>query len=279
MSPQIRAERAAFLGVEQSLTGRRWAARLGDERSGAGHRPAPRPARRRGAAAGGARRRSRGRAGFPRPDAAQVPARSAASQGHGRRRGAAGARGARGRAHRRVRRLRRRRRHVVGAAAALLPQRRRQYRRLHPRSPQGGLRPQRAGAAEAQAGGRRRGGHGRLRRHRLRAAGRGQARRPRPDRDRPPPGRDRAARGHRRGRSQPDRRCQPAQADGGGRRGVPALRRRQPRAARGGLVQAASASGPSPTCGNGSTSWRWARCAMSCRSPASIARWCARACW
>ena len=37
--------------------------------------------------------------------------------------------------------------------------------------------------------------------------------------------------------------------------------------------------GPSPTCGNGSTSWRWARCAMSCRSPASIARWCARACW
>ena len=33
MSPQIRAERAAFLGVEQSLTGRRWAARLGDERA------------------------------------------------------------------------------------------------------------------------------------------------------------------------------------------------------------------------------------------------------
>ena len=36
-------------------------------------------------------------------------------------------------------------------------------------------------------------------------------------------------------------------------------------------------SGPSPTCANGSTSWRWARCAMSCRSPASTARWCARA--
>ncbi len=33
MSPQIRAERAAFLGIEQSLTGRRWAARLGDERA------------------------------------------------------------------------------------------------------------------------------------------------------------------------------------------------------------------------------------------------------
>jgi single-stranded-DNA-specific exonuclease len=33
MSPQTRAERAAFLGVEQSLTGRRWAARLGDERA------------------------------------------------------------------------------------------------------------------------------------------------------------------------------------------------------------------------------------------------------
>jgi single-stranded-DNA-specific exonuclease len=33
MSPPIRAERAAFLGIEQSLTGRRWAARLGDERA------------------------------------------------------------------------------------------------------------------------------------------------------------------------------------------------------------------------------------------------------
>ena len=90
-----------------------------------------------------------------------------------------------------------------------------------------------------------------------------QTRRPRPDRDRPSPGRDRAARGHRRGRSQSDRRRQPAQADGGGRRGLPALRRRQSRAARGGLVR--RARGPSPTCGNGSTSWRSARCAMSCR--------------
>src|SRR5262245_61954455 len=33
MSPVFRAERAAFLGVERSLTGRRWAARLGDERA------------------------------------------------------------------------------------------------------------------------------------------------------------------------------------------------------------------------------------------------------
>jgi single-stranded-DNA-specific exonuclease len=33
MSSPIRAERAAFLGIEQSLTGRRWAARLGDERA------------------------------------------------------------------------------------------------------------------------------------------------------------------------------------------------------------------------------------------------------
>jgi single-stranded-DNA-specific exonuclease len=32
MSSPSRAERAAFLGIEQSLTGRRWAARLGDER-------------------------------------------------------------------------------------------------------------------------------------------------------------------------------------------------------------------------------------------------------
>jgi single-stranded-DNA-specific exonuclease len=32
MSSETRAERAAFLGVEQSLTGRRWAERLADER-------------------------------------------------------------------------------------------------------------------------------------------------------------------------------------------------------------------------------------------------------
>src|SRR5262245_65282254 len=31
MSLQPRAERAAFLGIERSLTGRRWAARLADE--------------------------------------------------------------------------------------------------------------------------------------------------------------------------------------------------------------------------------------------------------
>ncbi|HEX9559468.1 MAG TPA: single-stranded-DNA-specific exonuclease RecJ, partial [Reyranella sp.] len=33
MSSAIRAERAAFLGIERSLTGRRWAARLADERT------------------------------------------------------------------------------------------------------------------------------------------------------------------------------------------------------------------------------------------------------
>jgi len=33
MPSETRAPRAAFLGVEQSLTGRRWAARLGDERA------------------------------------------------------------------------------------------------------------------------------------------------------------------------------------------------------------------------------------------------------
>ena len=32
MVSEIRAARAAFLGIERSLTGRRWAARLGDER-------------------------------------------------------------------------------------------------------------------------------------------------------------------------------------------------------------------------------------------------------
>src|SRR5436190_23086813 len=32
MSSQTRHQRAAFLGIERSLTGRRWAERLGDER-------------------------------------------------------------------------------------------------------------------------------------------------------------------------------------------------------------------------------------------------------
>src|SRR6185312_7142081 len=32
MSPEFRAARAAFLGIEKSVTGRRWAARLADER-------------------------------------------------------------------------------------------------------------------------------------------------------------------------------------------------------------------------------------------------------
>eukprot|EP01034_Spumella_vulgaris_P005007 gene5007-6391_t len=32
MSDSFRNERAAFLGVERSLTGKRWATRLGDER-------------------------------------------------------------------------------------------------------------------------------------------------------------------------------------------------------------------------------------------------------
>ncbi len=56
---------------------------------------------------------------------------------------------------------------------------------------------------------------------------------------------------------------EPAQASRGGRRRVPARGRRQPRAARGRLVR--RRRGPSPTCGNGSISWRWAPSAMSCR--------------
>src|SRR4029079_4340686 len=34
MSSETRHQRAAFLGIERSLTGRRWAERLGDERLG-----------------------------------------------------------------------------------------------------------------------------------------------------------------------------------------------------------------------------------------------------
>ena len=263
MSSEFRAARAAFLGIERSLTGRRWAARLADERM------ALAMAQRHGLPdaicrlAGGARGRSRRRAGLPRADPAQVPARSLASQGHGRRRRARRARGPRGREDRGVRRLRRRWRHLVGAAGALLPRRRRQRRRLHSRPAQGGLRPQHAGAARHQGAGRRRRDHRRLRHHRLRAAGRGEARGPRPDRHRPSHGRDRAAAGGGGGRSQSPGRRQPAQADGGGGRGFPAGGRRQSRAARGRLVRQRRA--PSPTCANGSTSWPWGRCAMSCR--------------
>jgi single-stranded-DNA-specific exonuclease len=37
MSSEFRAARAAFLGIERSLTGRRWAARLADEQIGRAH--------------------------------------------------------------------------------------------------------------------------------------------------------------------------------------------------------------------------------------------------
>ena len=67
--------------------------------------------------------------------------------------------------------------------------------------------------------------------------------------------------GGRRGRSQSAGRRQPAQADRGGRRGLPAgvgVNRALREAGWYGDAQ------PSPTCANGSTSWPSARCAMSC---------------
>ena len=263
MSPEFRAARAAFLGIERSLTGRRWAARLADERM------ALAMAQRHGLPDAICRLLAarevdlEGVPDFLEPTLAQVPARSLASEGHGHRRRARRARGPRGREDRGVRRLRRRRRHLVGAAGAFLPRRRRQRRRLHSRPAQGRLRPQYAGLARHQGAGCRRRDHRRLRHHRLRAAGRGEARGPRPDRHRPSHGRDRLAAGGGGGRSQSPGRRQPAQADGGGGRGFPAGGRRQSRAARGRLVRQRDAA--SPTCANGSTSSPWGLCAMSCR--------------
>ncbi len=194
MSEASRTERAAFLGVERSLTGKRWAARLGDERLALAIAQ---------------------RHGLPDAISRLLAARDVdldsvadfleptlrkflPDPSHLKDMDEAVARLVRavpdGRAHRRIRRLRRRWCHLVGAAAALLPRRRRQHRRLHPGPPQGRLRAQRAGAAEDRGRGRLRRRHGRLRHHRLRAAGRGQARRPRPHRDRPSHGGDRAAR-------------------------------------------------------------------------------------
>ena len=263
MSSEFRAARAAFLGIERSLTGRRWAARLADERMALAMAQ---------------------RHGLPDAICRLLAAREVDLEGvpdfleptlrkflpdpsHLKDMDAAIARVVRavprGREDRGVRRLRRRWRHLVGAAGALLPGGRRQCRRLHSRPAQGRLRPQHAGAARHQGAGRRGRDHRRLRHHRLRAAGRGQARGPRPDRHRPSHGRDRAAAGGGGGRSQSPGRRQPAQADGGGRRGFPAGGRRQSRPARGRLVRRRHA--PSPTCANGSTSWPWARCAMSCR--------------
>jgi single-stranded-DNA-specific exonuclease len=109
MASESRAERAAFLGVEQSLSGRRWAARLADEQA-ACHRPAPRPARRGVAPAGGAKIGLED-AGLPRADAQGARARLDVAVARLVRAVQAGEKIV-------VRRLRRRRRHLLGAAAA-----------------------------------------------------------------------------------------------------------------------------------------------------------------
>ena len=55
------------------------------------------------------------------------------------------------------------------------------------------------------------------------------------------------------------------------------VRRRQPRAARGGLVRRTAR--PEPDLRQWLDLVALGTVATSCRSPASIARWCARACW
>ena len=167
MSPEARHPRAAFLGIEHSLTGRRWAERLGDERM------ALAMAQRHGLPDAICRLLAAREVelddvpDFLEPTLRRFLPDPLHLKDMDARRRAAGARRAAGRAHRRVRRLRRRRRHLVGAAAALLPQRRRQYRRLHPDRRKEGYGPNAPALLKLQGGGRLRGGHGRLRRHRL----------------------------------------------------------------------------------------------------------------
>ena len=175
----------------------------GRRTDGARHGAASRLARCRLPAAGGPRRRARQRAGLPRAHSAQVPARSVASQGHGCGRSEAGSGGAGRGEDRHLWRLRCRRCHLGRAAHALFPGGWRQHRDLHSRPPQGRLRTQCAGAPEAQGAGRHRRGDGRLRRHGVRAAGRGAPGRSRHDRHRPSHGGDGSARGDRRRRPQP----------------------------------------------------------------------------
>ena len=164
----------------------------------------------------------------------------------------------------------------VGAAGALLPRRRRRHRRLHPGPHEEGYGPN----APALRGCRREGARvvvtRRLRHHRLRAAGRSRAR----------PGSTSSWSTT----TWPRPRCR-----GAARWSIPnRLDETSPHTqlaavgvafllvvgvnralARGRLVRrAAAGAGPAAA---GSTSWRWARSATWCRSPASTARWCARA--
>ena len=147
MASESRAERAAFLGVERSLTGRRWAARLGDERA------ALAIAQRHGLPDAVSRLLAARDVGLEDvPDFLEPTLRRFLPDPlHLKDMDAAVAR--------LVRAVQQGERIVVfgdydvdGATSSALLLRffrgdRRQYRRLHPRPPQGRLRPQRAGAA------------------------------------------------------------------------------------------------------------------------------------
>ncbi len=118
------------------------------ERRAAGTRPRPasRPAGDRRPHSRLTRRRHRSGARLPRAATARGIARSEPLQGHGSRRRADRARCPGGRDGRHLRRLRRRRRDLGGTPAALHRGGRRPRRRLHPRPPEGRLRPQPAGS-------------------------------------------------------------------------------------------------------------------------------------
>ncbi len=143
--------------------------------------------------------------------------------------------------------------------------------RLHPRPPEGGLRPQPAGAA---APARRTGAGvvvtvdcGTTAHAPLAAAAEAGLDVIVVDHHVAEPLLPRGVRHH---QSEPARRDEPARPARRGRRRLPAGRRGQPRAAR---APAGIAAGPSPISCNGSTSSRSARSATWCRSPGSTARW------
>ena len=154
--------RRRALGLRQALAAaRRRQRRRADHRRAAGHCPRSSAGCWRSAAIG-----SRRGAGLSRAAAARPAARPGASARHGAGGRAPGARGPRRRADRRVRRLRCRRRHLGGAAVALFRGGRRPRLGLCARPAARGLRPERAGPAAPARQRARRGGDGRLRRHR-----------------------------------------------------------------------------------------------------------------
>ena len=148
--------------VTSSLTGRQWVFRDADERQVAAcaqKHDLPECWR----VYCGARHRAGGGGDIPESQPQIVLARSVASARYGRGGGARGRGDNRRRAHRHFRRLRCRRGDIIGVAGALFPGARRRADHLYSRPHEGRLRPERPGIAGVERAGRNAGDHGRLR--------------------------------------------------------------------------------------------------------------------